>query len=68
MIRESLCSEFKNFKEVSGMSYTDLQNISGLSRSQLYNILNLNGVGVKIEKIEKALTNCGYTINMEITL
>ncbi|CAM0044614.1 hypothetical protein VPHK406_0041 [Vibrio phage K406] len=68
MIRELLCSEFKNFKRKFNMSYTDMQYVSGLSRSQLYNILNDNGEGVKVERIEQALTNCGYTIRMEVTL
>lgn len=67
MIRENLCKALKDFKIQYAMSYTDLQQTTGLSRSQLHNIINCKGEGVKVERIEEAITYCGGNITMEVT-
>jgi DNA-binding Xre family transcriptional regulator len=67
MIREKLCSTFKNYKIENKLSYSTLQQVTGLARSQLFQIMNHNGDGVKVERIEQAIHTLGLNIYMEIS-
>lgn len=68
MIRDKLCDAIRDYKIANSFTYTELQDITKLSRSQLFNILNNDGAGVKVERIENAVLQCGMDIKMRVLL
>ena len=65
MIHNILVDALKEIKRTNNLTYTDMTKLSGLTRSQVILIEREEGVGVSVERMEKAIKELGW--ELEIT-
>lgn len=65
MIHSVLVDTLKEIKRTNNLTYTDMTKLSELTRSQVILIERKGGVGVSVERMEKAINNLGWEVEIE---
>jgi len=65
-MKEDLCELFTQLVNQRGYSFSQLVRITGLNRTQVSNIINHKGREVSLERVMKAISELGYTVNLTI--